>query len=287
VPVLRRGKAIGIIGTGYQVTQALTFVVAGWAASQFGWRGALYVPAILLISAALFMLVCLKDRPEEADARKDENAASPTPPTPVAGRFIENVLITLGNPSLWLLGLALGLLNACRYGFIDWGLSHLIDTQKTGVGEAALKYALLPVGAIAGSYLAGVATDRFFGGRRAPVICILLVALGGMALVYEDVAKAGGLGIIVLLLAIGFCIFGPQVLLVGTAPTDLARKGTAAAAAGFVNFLGYMGAATGDVVTGSLLKHYNWHVVIQVWAGWAFAAAIASALLWNRSARSE
>src|SRR5262245_7532623 len=44
VPVLRRGRAIGIIGTGYQVTQGLTFLVAGWAAQELGWRGALYVP---------------------------------------------------------------------------------------------------------------------------------------------------------------------------------------------------------------------------------------------------
>ena len=50
-----------------------------------------------------------------------------------------------------------------------------------------------------------------------------------------------------MLVVIGFCIYGPQVLLVGTAPADLAHRGTSAAAAGFVNFLGYMGAATGDV----------------------------------------
>ena len=53
-----------------------------------------------------------------------------------------------------------------------------------------------------------------------------------------------------ILFCIGFCIFGPQVLLVGTLPVDLARRGTAAAAAGFVNFMGYMGAAAGDKMTG-------------------------------------
>ena len=47
-PALQRGRAIGIIGTGYQLCGALTFVVAGWAAEKFGWRGALYVPAVLV-----------------------------------------------------------------------------------------------------------------------------------------------------------------------------------------------------------------------------------------------
>jgi sugar phosphate permease len=89
-----------------------------------------------------------------------------------------------------------------------------------------------------------------------------------------------------LLVVIGFCIYGPQVLLVGTAPADLARRGTAAAAAGFVNFMGYMGAAAGDVVTGHLLKSWEWQVAIYVWAAWALGAGLAAGLLWKTSART-
>jgi hypothetical protein len=90
-----------------------------------------------------------------------------------------------------------------------------------------------------------------------------------------------------LLVVIGFCIYGPQVLLVGTAPADLAHRGTAAAAAGFVNFIGYMGAATGDVVTGiySSGSEDSWQVTIYIWAGWAFAAALTTGVLWNTTSR--
>ena len=148
---------------------------------------------------------------------------------------------------------------------------------------------MLAAGAVAGSFVAGWATDRLFGGRRAPVVCILLVCLGCLTLCYESVSRVSALGTILLLIVIGFCIYGPQVLLVGTAPTDLARRGTAAAAAGFVNFLGYMGASTGDVVTGYLKdpKNGGWQVVIYVWAGWAFGAAVFAGLLWNHKAHHE
>lgn len=290
VPVLRRGRAIGIIGTGYQVTLGLTYLVAGGSAELLGWRGALYAPAVLLVLSALFMFVFLVESPERSDRATgymggpaQESSGHERRP----GSFVENVLLTLTNPRLWLLGVSLGLLNACRYGFLDWGLTHLIDTQQTGVAKAALNYAVLPVGAVAGSYLAGWATDRFFGGRRAPVICLLLLALAGLTLAYDATARAGGAAVIVLLLAIGFCIYGPQVLLVGTAPADLARRGTAAAAAGFVNFIGYMGAAAGDVVTGHVLELKGWQVAIYVWAGWALAAAVAAALLWNAGSRDD
>jgi sugar phosphate permease len=187
---------------------------------------------------------------------------------------------------LWLLGVSLGMLNACRYGYMDWGLAHLSEVQESGLGKSALKIAVLPVGAVAGVYLSGWATDRFFGNRRAPVICVLLVLLGVMTLFYDSMVRTSATGTVVLLALIGFCIFGPQVLLVGTAPADLARKGTSAAAAGFVNFMGYIGAAlAGDVLTGYLYENYGWERAIYAWAACAFIAAIAAGLLWN--VRSE
>jgi sugar phosphate permease len=87
----------------------------------------------------------------------------------------------------------------------------------------------------------------------------------------------GGVG----LFLIGFCIFGPQVLLVGTLPVDLARKGTSAAAAGFVNFMGYMGAAAGDLLTGRIAQDHGWRFAVIFWSSCALAGAAVIALLWN------
>jgi MFS family permease len=139
---------------------------------------------------------------------------------------------------------------------------------------------------VGGSYLAGRATDRWFAGRRAPVICLLMAVLGALSLIYDRAVESSVLGAMLLLVVIGFCIYGPQVLLVGTAPADLAHRGTSAAAAGFVNFMGYIGAAAGDVVTGyySMAEHGGWQLAIYIWAGWAFAGAAIMAILWNTTA---
>src|SRR6185369_5139391 len=141
--------------------------------------------------------------------------------------------------------------------------------------------AVLPFGGIAGAYLVGWATDRFFAGRRAPVIFGLLLALSLLALAYDRVIHWGLFPSVIILFWIGFCIFGPQVLLVGTLPVDLARRGTAAAAAGFVNFMGYMGAAAGDKLTGHFAQVYGWQFAVRFWAGCAFAAALVIACVWN------
>ncbi|HEX5176681.1 MAG TPA: MFS transporter [Chthoniobacteraceae bacterium] len=276
-PPLQRGRALGIIGTGYQLCGALTFVVAGWAAEKFGWRGALYVPATIVTVSALHMLIFLKDAPEASDALTTMEHAQAR-----AGRSLwQNLQLTLGTRSLWLVAIALSLLDACRYGFTDWGVSHLKEVQQATVGIAALKYAVLPFGGIAGAYLGGLATDRWFAGRRAPAICILLLVLGLLSLAYDYVIHWGLAASLLVLFCVGFCIFGAQVLLVGTLPSDLARGGTAAAAAGFVNFMGYMGAAFGDKMTGHLAQDHGWEFAVRFWAGCAFAAAVAIGFLWN------
>ena len=109
----------------------------------------------------------------------------------------------------------------------------------------------------------------------------LLLGLGVLSLAYDAVARISVPATMLLLVAIGFCIYGPQVLLVGTAPADLARKGTSAAAAGFVNCMGYVGAASGDYFTGRSLDAYGWEKTIYLWAFWAFAAAVSAGFLWN------
>jgi sugar phosphate permease len=289
-PLEHRGRAIGIVGTGYQLCGALTFVVAGWAAHYFGWRGALYVPAALLVASALHMLFLLEESPDKVGGQtRGENAASTmnSAASSAQRNWRENLMLTLSNPALWLVGAALCLLDACRYGFTDWGVKHLTEVLGGSVKDSAFKYAVLPFGGIAGAYLSGLATDRFFGGRRAPVICLLLLALGFLGVAYNSVIHHGLLASVAILFCIGLCIFGAQVLLVGTLPVDLARCGTAAAAVGFVNFMGYMGAAAGDKFTGHLAQDYGWQKAVFFWAACAFVAAAIIACLWNVKAQAE
>lgn len=274
-PAVRRGRAIGIIGTGYQLLGSLTFVVSAWSAEYFGWRGALFVPAALLIASGVHMLLTLEDAPPRV------GTAAPAAPK---GTWRANLVATVTNPRLWLLALALGLLNACRYGFIDWGISHLREVQAASIGVSGLKYSVLPAGGIVGTLVAGWATDRFFGSRRIPVMVVMLLALAGLVVGYDTLIRTNVVASVVTLAVIGALIFGPQVLLVGTTPVDLAKRGAAAAACGFVDFFGYVGAAIGDQVTGYLVEHRGWDAALSFWAACAFGAAVIVAPLWRVSA---
>src|SRR5207249_4076785 len=138
-PPLQRGRAIGLIGTGYQLCGALTFVIAGWAAEKLGWRGALYVPAGLLGLSAVHMLLVLEEKPGRGREAEPRPESFPGPGQRAERRSTvwHNIAITLANPALWLVGLTLGLLDAARYGFTDWGVTHLKEVQQTSVSSAA------------------------------------------------------------------------------------------------------------------------------------------------------
>lgn len=269
-----RGRAIGIIGTGYQAAAAITYVVSGLAAEHLSWRAALYLPAVMLVVAAIPMWIGLRERP----ATTSDATSTPSPALPLR----EAIVLTLRNPALWILGIALGLVNANRYGFLDWGITHVTESGTGGIGEAALEYAVLPAGGIVGALVCGWLSDHVFGGRRAPVIVGSLVALALLTLAYRDAVALGVVPTIVCLALVGFTMFGAQVLLVGTAPVDLAKPGTQAAAVGLVNFGGYLGAFAGDRITGSLADSHGWNTAIGFWAACAAGAALCAALLWHR-----
>jgi len=135
--------------------------------------------------------------------------------------------------------------------------------------------------------LAGWLTDRFFQSRRAPVCAILLLGVGSLTLVYRVAVGVGALPTVICLALTGFCLYGAQILLVGTAAQDFARRGAAAGAAGLVDFTGHLGAFTGDVMTGWTLKHYGWPGSIAWWACAAFGAALLVATLWRARPSAE
>ena len=275
----QRGRMMGVLGTSYQLGSAITIFGSGLLASAFhNWRAAFLVPATFFFFSTLHALFRLREKP---DATADD---PPPPPRLSVGQALS---LTLGNPRIWLLAFALFGLDVVRYGFLDWAPGHLQTAQGTGISAAALKTSVLPLAGAAGALVSGYATDRYFQSRRAPVIAVLLVAIGVLTLAYNRVVPWGTFPTVICLAAIGFCLYGAQILIVGTAAQDFARGGAIAGAAGFIDFMGYVGAFSGDIVTGWLLKTKDFSAAITFWAGAAFVAAVVMLPLWRAKPRES
>jgi OPA family glycerol-3-phosphate transporter-like MFS transporter len=278
-PVALRGRTMGVLGTSLTMGSAIALAACGeLVEATGGWRIACVAPAVLLFVSSVHTSFRLQERPDGLEKSVEPS----TPPRHADHMPVREALrATLTNPKIWVLALALFGLDAVRYGFIDWAPGHLAHAHKTGALAAAMKTAVLPLAGAVGAFTSGRLSDRFFGSRRAPVCALLLVGVGVLTLLYRAVVTVGVVPTVLTLALAGFCLFGAQILLVGTAAQDFARRGATAAAAGFVDFVGHMGAFSGDVVTGWMLKRHGWAGAISWWASAALVAALLVATLWR------
>jgi MFS transporter, OPA family, glycerol-3-phosphate transporter len=294
-PVSRRGKIMGMMGTCYQFGGAFASLVAlflvGYFAQEWGgnWRYVFLFPALLFAVIGVVFFVLIRNRPEDVGLPPvifDEEPSRATGGAPGA-TISANVLRTLRNPYLWILAGTFFLLDANRYGFVNW-MPAFLDAQ--GVGDVApllanfkkaMTLCIHPLAGSAGAILAGWASDRFFGGRRAPVIVVLLALLGAFSVLFPYIDPARTWLVVFVVAAVGFCTYGPHILMVGHAAQDFGRKSGAAGASGFIDAMGYVGASLAGWAAGRLITAQGYEITFVTFGSAAFLAALLACIIWK------
>ena len=300
-PVSRRGKVMGVMGASYQfggaVSWALAFFLTGYYVQQLGgdWRTVFWVPALIFAVVGCFFFVLVRDAPEqvglpavvEDDAAPGGSAAAPQ------RTLIANVVTTLRNPYLWIVAITFFLLDLNRYGFVNWLPAYLDERgAKTGTtlmahfGEV-IKRCIHPLAGSVGAVVAGWATDRFFGGRRAPVIAVLLALLGIFSIAFPYIDTAQSWLVILVVALVGFCTYGPHILMVGHAAQDFGRKSGAAGAAGFIDAFGYIGASLAGWGAGALIASRGYEITFVIFGSAALLAVLPISIIWKVGPRTR
>jgi OPA family glycerol-3-phosphate transporter-like MFS transporter len=121
-------------------------------------------------------------------------------------------------------------------------------------------------------------SDKVFKGKRAPAT-ILFMSLTLVAVVVYALNLHGPLWIdYAALIAIGFLIYGP-VMLIGLHALDLVPKKAAGTAAGFTGFFGYVfGSAIAGSGVGWLADNWGWNGVFITMIACCVLAIIFSAM---------
>ncbi|RLC55296.1 MAG: MFS transporter, partial [Candidatus Cloacimonadota bacterium] len=132
-----------------------------------------------------------------------------------------------------------------------------------------------------GAIFAGWASDHIFKHRRAPIAFIMLLLLAASCYLYRIVPGANWILSLVILLFIGFFTFGPHVLLVAALPADLGTRKAASSVTGFIDAMGYVGAALTGVGTGYLIDNFSWDAAFYFWIFGAVFAAIMILFVWK------
>ncbi len=107
-----------------------------------------------------------------------------------------------------------------RYGVLDWAPTYLSEEKGFSFDGSSWAYALYEWAGIPGTIACGFLSDRVFQGRRAPAVIIYMVLTTICVVVYWLNPPGNPSLDIAMLIAIGFLIYGP-VMLIGVFALDL------------------------------------------------------------------
>jgi len=298
-PTEGRGKVMGLLGTCYQFGAAAASLLAIFLTGEFArkmggdWRLAFLVPSLILGAIGLWFYFVVRDRPADLNLLPISEESDPsgrsgaTAQTDSRRTLWQNVVATLGNPYLWLVAGVFFMLDLNRYGFVNWMPAFLDEQAKGQVSplmadfRKLMKICIHPLAGSAGALAAGWATDRFFDGRRAPVIVLLLVPLGLLSIWFPHIPAGNTVLVVAVVAVVGFCTYGPHILMVGHAAQDFGKKSGASGAAGFIDSVGYLGASFAGWGAGKLIQDHGYKYTFTVFGIAALIGAAMACAIWK------
>lgn len=279
------GRAWGVWNASHQVGGAVIAVWAGWLITHYGWRAAFWAPAALCAVGSLWLLNRLTDSPEAMGLPPIE-VHSGEPALPATAREADGsfwgIFRThiLANKWVWIVSVANFFVYVVRIGVLDWAPKYLVEAKGFKLTDAGVSLSVFEVAGIFGAYAAGWASDRL-GGRRGPVSVVFMVLLVGALAALLFVPSGQRLMMAVVFAAIGFLVYGPQML-VAVAAADFATKVAASSAVGLTGLFGYFGATLCGIGTGWLVDHYGWNGALWFYGGSAVIGMLLLATTWRQ-----
>lgn len=239
--------------------------VAGFFLQVFGWRYAMWVPGICCIFVGFFLINRLRDTPQSLglppievyrnDQEDKAEAAGSEKNLTAKEIFIRYVL---KNPYIWVLAFANFFVHVVRFGISDWTTLFLVESKAYSIFGASGASSMLEIGGFCGSLAAGWSSDYLFGAKRGPVNALFTMGIFLPLALFWFVPPGYPSLDAVLIFALGFTIFGPQMM-IGLAGAELSHKQAAATSTGFIGFFAYLGAACAGYPLAKITQNMGWN----------------------------
>ncbi len=282
-----RGTKMAVWNLAHNVGGMLAPLIASYSLAFSGsWKSAFYVPAVLAIVTGVAVAVFLRDTPQSVGLPPIEEYKNDYPSTAVEDRerelssseiFLKYVL---NNKYLWVFAAANVLVYIVRYGVLNWAPTYLTEVKGYTITDSAWQSSLYEMAGIPGMLFSGWASDNIFHGRRSPVMVFSMLLVIAAVIVYWLNPKGNFVVDSCALVAIGFLIYGP-VMLIGVAALDLVPKKAVGTAAGLTGLFGYIGATAAELGIGNLVQHYGWDMGFKVICAAAVLSVFLLAFTWN------
>jgi OPA family glycerol-3-phosphate transporter-like MFS transporter len=285
--IRERGTVFAFWNLAQNVGGGLIGIIAAFFAARLGWRSAFYVPGILAVLCAVYLVLRLRDTPQSVglpsieEYHNDYPASGNSDGEKELGTRELFVHYILKNRYLWLFAGANFFAYVARYAMLDWGPTYLKEVKHASLGEGGTGTFILESSAMLSTVLVGWLSDKL-GGRRGMIclLCMIPVFLAFIGIIYSPDNK---LWLDLTLFGIiGFFVY-PAVMLLGICSLDATSKKAVGTANGFISVFGSLGRMAESKGIGTLVEKYNWDVALYAIALSTFLGIVLLAFTWKLS----
>ena len=287
--IKERGTMMSIWNVAHNVGGGLVGPIAILAIEIFAdWHSKFYFPGLIALVFAAIAYILVRDTPQSCGLPPIEEYKNDYPKNysvdhekELSAREIFFKYV-FNNRVLWYIAFANAFVYLVRYGILDWAPTFLEEAKGFSLKESGWAYFFYEYAGIPGTLLCGLISDKVFKGRRAPATIIYMALVLVAVLVYWK-NPPGNIWIDnAALIAIGFLIYGP-VMLIGVQALDLVPKKAAGTAAGLTGLFGYMGGALfANIAIGIVVDKWGWDGGFEVIVAACVLSIFFTALTWNR-----
>lgn len=283
--VRERGTVFAFWNIAHNLGGGLTGIIVAYSTAWWGWPNAFFVPGILAVICAGYLLWRLRDTPQSEglppveEYRNDFLAGGVRDHEQELGTADLIFNYILNNKYIWVFAIANFFVYITRYAMLDWGPTYLKEVKQASLQAGGYSTAILEFAGIFSTLLMGWLSDKS-GGRRGMVSLLCMIPVFGAfaAILYTP---PGMLWLdLILFGVVGFFVY-PPVMLLGVTGLDFSSKKAVGAAAGFIGLFGYMGRTVQGKGLGWLAEHYGWDAALYATLGAALLAILLLAVTWK------
>ncbi len=287
--VRERGTFAGVFGVLIRFGLLLAFQGVPLIFLFFPWQYAFWIPGACVVVLLLVNLRWMEDSPKAAGLGDfdtgDEITATDTALS--VGEILRKVF---ASRAMWTIAVGSMMIGFVRRSVVDaWWPKYFVDFHGANRALFAtyLPYIIatwgIALAGIAGGFAFGIASDRTFGGRRAPVIVFGFVGMVVVLAVFgvSDLLGVGPVAAACCLVALSFCVNGAHGMIGGAASMDFGGKKAAATAAGLFDGMQYLAGAFVGVGVGYITTTWGWGAWHWAPIPFAIVGAVLMARLWN------
>ncbi len=228
-PKSRRGTAIGLFATCITGGSSLAIRLSGFLGDHLGWRYSFIIPSIMMAVVAVIFWIFVRNHPGEKglpdfddeihlEQQIESDSRSP-------------LFMVLTNRTLWVIALVYFFFVYVQFGCLVWIPTFLKESYTMSIDRASTIAFFILLPGVFASPLGGFLSDRFFGGRRKPLILLGLAVLAGSSFLLSLKLSIGFAAVV--LAVVGLMILMPDVLLAAY-PSDILSRKLSATAMGFL-----------------------------------------------------